>query len=204
MPNLLAVILLIAALATANTAGSEGDRFTRFAGFELGRVALGDVQKTLGPSPLREAGDGGEYEAWVCYSLPAGQVEFNSGEMGGNTHDLLGFTISRHGRNRHCPDWPGTIPAPAMQLGDVPLGISTEAFEVALKAPVEWRGNLGTCHYDYRREPTHAEILALPAELRAQAESNPAQFMLDVLITVEGTFDHGRLVTLTAWKIESY
>ena len=204
MPNLFTAAPLIAALAMTTVTGNQGDRFTRFAGFELGRVALGDVQKALGPSPLQEAGDGGEYEAWVCYSLPAGQVEFNSGEMGGNTHDLLGFTVSRNGRNRHCPDWPRTIPAPAMRLGDVPLGISTEAFEATLKAPVEWQGNLGTCHYDYRREPTQAEILALPAELRAQAENDPAGFMLDVLITVEGTFDHGRLVTLTAWKIESY
>jgi hypothetical protein len=165
---------------------------------------LGDVQKTLGPSPLQEAGDGGEYETWVCYSLPAGQVEFNSGEMGGNTHDLLGFTVSRHGRNRHCPGWPKATPAPVMRLGDVPLGISAKEFEATLKAPVEWQGNLGTCHYDSRREPTQAEILALPAELRAQAKKDPAQFMLDVLITVEGTFDHGRLSTLTAWKIESY
>lgn len=204
MPNLFAAAPLIAALATANAVGNQGDGFTRFAGFELGRAALADVQKILGPSPLQEAGDGGEYEAWVCYSLPAGQVEFNSGEMGGSSHDLLGFTVSRHGRNRHCPDWPGTIPAPAMRLGDIPLDISTEAFEAALEAPVEWQGNRGTCHYDYRREPTPAEILALPAELRTQAGNDPAQFMLDVLITVEGTFDHGRLVTLTAWKIESY
>lgn len=204
MPNLLVVAPLMAALAMTNAGENQGERFTRFAGFELDRAALGDVQKILGPSPLQEAGEAGEYEAWVCYSLPAGQVEFNSGEMGGSSHDLLGFTVSRHGRNRHCPDWPGAIPAPAMRLGDVPLGISAKEFEVALKAPVEWQGNLGTCHYDYRREPTQAEILALPAELRTQAESDPAQFMLDVLITVEGAFDRGRLVTLTAWKIESY
>lgn len=95
-------------------------------------------------------------------------------------------------------------PAPAMRLGDVSLGISAEEFEAALNAPVEWQGNLGTCHYDYRREPTHSEILALPAELRPQAEKDPASLMLDVLITVEGTFDRGRLVTLSAWKIESY
>jgi hypothetical protein len=169
MSDLLAVAPLIAALAMTNTAENRGDRFTRFAGFELDRVTLGDVQKTLGPSPLQEAGEAGEYEAWVCYSLPAGQVEFNSGEMGGSSHDLLGFTVSRHGRNQHCPDWPGTIPVPAMRLGDVPLGISTKEFEAALKVPVEWQGNLGTCHYDYRREPTHTEILALPAELRTQA-----------------------------------
>ena len=204
MPNLLAIAPLIAALAMTNSAENQGERFTRFTGFELGRAALSDVQKILGPSPLLETGEAGEYEAWVCYSLPAGQVEFNSGEMGGSTHDLLGFTVSRHGRNQHCPDWPGTTPAPAMQLGDVSLGISTKEFETALKAPVEWQGNLGTCHYDYRREPTQAEILALPAELRAQAENDPAGFMLDVLITIEGTFDHGRLVTLTALKIESY
>jgi hypothetical protein len=166
MSNLLALMPLIAALASTSAATDQGGRFTRFAGFELGRVTLADVQETLGPSPLQEAGDAGGYEAWVCYSLPAGQVEFNSGEMGGDSHDLLGFTITRHGRNRHCPDWPGTIPAPAMRLGDVSLGISAEEFEAALDAPVEWQGNLGTCHYDYRREPTHSEILALPAELR--------------------------------------
>lgn len=202
MPTLFVIVPLVSALAVAS--GNQGDSFTRFAGFELGQATLADVQEILGPSPTLEAGDAGEYEAWVCYSLPDGQVEFNSGEMGGNGHDLLGFTVSRHGRNRHCPDWPKAIPAPVMRLGGMPLGISKETFEAVLKAPVEWQGNHGTRHYDYRREPTHAEILALPPEIRSQAEKVPSTWMLDVLMTVEGTFEQDRLVTLSTWKIESY
>ena len=204
MPNIFAVAPLIAALATTSAVESRSGQFTSFASFELGQVTLGDVQNILGSSPIKEAGEAGEYEAWVCYSLPTGQVEFNSGEMGGPSHDLLGFTVSRHGRNKHCPRWPKTIPVPPLQIGDVPLGISTHAFEASLAVPLEWRGNTGTGNYEYRREPTHAEILALPIEIRTQADKDPTKFMLDVLVTVEGTFDHGRLVKLAAWKIESY
>ena len=76
MPNLFTAAPLITALAMTTVARNQGDGFTRFTGFELGRAALGEVQKTLEPGPLQEAGRAGGCEAWVCYSLPAGQVEF--------------------------------------------------------------------------------------------------------------------------------
>jgi hypothetical protein len=201
MPNM-SVIPLIAALATG-AAAQQSDRFTRFAGCELGQATLSDVQQTLGPSQLHEAGDAGDYEAWICYLLPNGQVEFNSGEMGAGT-DLLGFTVSLHGRNKTCPRWPQTIPVPELQIGGIRLGISVQDFIAQLKAPIEWRGNIASGNYQFQRDPTQTEILALPQDVRAQARSKPDSVMLDVGITVEGTFENGRLVKLTTWKIESY
>lgn len=123
--------------------------------------------------------------------------------MGGGT-DLLGFTVSLHGRNKTCPRWPQTTRIPELQIGGIRLGISARAFKASLKAPVKWRGNIASANYEFRREPTHTEILALPEEIRAQAEKNPGSIMLDVDVTVEGTFENGRLVKLTTWKIETY
>jgi hypothetical protein len=201
MPNISA-ISLIAALATSPQ--QQSDCFTRFAEFELGHVTLSDVQKVLGSSPLMEAGDAGEYEAWICYSLPEGQVEFNSGEMGGEAHDLLGVTVALHGRNKTCPAWPKTIPIPALQIGGVRIGISARAFAASLKVPVDWQGNIGSGTYEYRRKPTQTEILAQPEDIRRQAKQSPASFMFDVDVTVEGTFERGRLVKLATWKIETF
>jgi hypothetical protein len=203
MPNIFAISLITVLAATAS-AQQESEGFTRFAGFELGHVTLGDVQRVLGPSRLNEAGDAGEYEAWVCYSLPKGQVEFDSGEIGGEAHDLLGVTVSLDGRNKTCPSWPKTIRIPALQIGGVRLGILARTFAASFKVPVQWRGNIASGNYQYQREPSHTEILALPEEIRTKAEKSPASFMLDVDVTVEGTFERGRLVKLTTWKIETY
>lgn len=73
MPNIF-VVPFIAALATAASSQQQSEHFTHFAGFELGRATLSDVQKTLGLSRLHEAGDAGEYEAWICYQLPEGKL----------------------------------------------------------------------------------------------------------------------------------
>lgn len=203
MPNSAALIPLIAALATGAESQEQSERFTRFAGFELGRATLVDVQQVLGPSRLHEAGEAGEYEAWICYSVPNGQIEFNSGEMGAGT-DLLGVTVSLHGRNKTCPPWPQAVPAPQLQIGGIRLGISARAFEAGLQAPIEWQGNIATGKYEFRRAPTQAELLALPPAIRADARSNPDSVLLDVAVTVVGTFDHGHLVELATWRIETY
>lgn len=203
MTNMLTTLLVLTLATATPSLQREGERFAHFAGFELGRANLDDVQKKVGPSKLHESGDAGDHETSICYDLPDGQVEFKSGEMGGGS-DLLGFTVSLQRHNPQCPHWPKHIPHPALQIGGIHLGISAREFKDSLNVPIEWRDNVASGNYQFRRQPTDTELLALPAEVQAQANKDPTSVMLDVDLTITGTFEHGQLVKLSTWKIETF
>lgn len=170
--------LLISLLA--QTAEQPGDRFTRFAGYDLGKATLSEVQARYGKSRVRETGDAGEYEAWICYSIPGGEVQFNSAEMGGGT-DLLGFTISTTPTSIDCPTPKKALPN---EISGIKLGISRAQFTTATKNPIEWTKNTGTSRFDYQTRTT---------------DGTP----LDVSISVIATFRAGKLTKLVVWKIET-
>lgn len=124
-PTLL-LLLLVGPVATAHE--NPGDRFIRFAGFD-----------PVGPSRIRETGDAGEYEAWICYSTPHGEIQFNSGEMGGGT-DLLGSTISKSQSAADCPKPARSMPA---KIGGLGLGMTRSRFRKILGTDTEWNGAWG-------------------------------------------------------------
>jgi hypothetical protein len=157
-----------------------GDHFTHFAGFDLGKATLSDVQKRLGASRVRESGDAGEYEAWVCYSTPHGEVQFNSGEMGRGT-DLLGFTLST---SKSAPDCPAANRPLPREISGLKLGITREEFQAITGATIKWANDVGTATFEYR----------------TTAQAQPP---IDVFISLVGTFSKGKLVKLVVWKIES-
>ena len=61
--RILAYIALASTLLISITARAEdvGDKFTSFAGFQLGAVKLANIQSKLGAAKVVETGDGGEY-----------------------------------------------------------------------------------------------------------------------------------------------
>ncbi|MGY3265548.1 hypothetical protein [Lysobacter sp. HA35] len=172
--------LFLCALSAA--AGERpGDVFTRYAGFELEHATLSEVQAHLGASPLREQGDAGEYEAWICYAGKSAEVHFNSAEMGGGT-ELLGVTLLEpHRASPSCPAPREPLPA---AVGPIKLGQSTKQFIVAAGRPVTWSGSTATATFEY----------SLPHQTNET---------LDVSVTVLGTFRNGRLVKIQTWKIET-
>ena len=193
-----AVVIASAVVAPANIA----QQFSTYGGLRLNSDTLASVQKKLGPSHIFTTGDAGEFEAWVCYALPNAQVEFNSGEIGGGT-DLLGFTLVRHGRNKHCPWWPKAVPQPSLSLGPIRLGASRAEFQAAFPRHVEWKQKTATATYEYQRLMTHQEVARLPEAARKATESDTSLLKLDVSFTVIGDFTHGHLVKLTVWQIET-
>jgi len=174
------IALLLLANSAAQAAGElPGDHFTHFAGFDLGKGTLSDVQARLGASPLRESGDAGEYEAWICYATPRGEVRFNSGEMGGGT-DLLGFTISKF-EAADCPLVKSPLP---VEIGGLRLGMTRKEFQAATGTDVKWANDVGTAVFEYRETPA-------------------GRLAIDASISVIGTFAGDRLVKLAVWKIET-
>jgi hypothetical protein len=197
------------ALSTLLAAGMSqacepGDTFTRFAGFELeSGTKLADVQAALGPARVVETGDGGEYEASICYALPDADVTFQSGEIGGG-EDLLGVMLSRTDPKRTCTPWPANSPAPTASLGGIGLGIDKQAFAAAVGAPLRWEGKHAYATFASRRPMTAAEIARFPADQREHLAVHPQGAYYDASVTVGGRFVDGRLVELSAWKIETY
>jgi len=171
------IIPLLFWFSSAHSSGAAGDRFTHYAGFELERSTLSDVQDLLGESRIREAGDAGEYQAWVCYSTAWGEVRFNSGEMGGGTV-LLGITMSES-MAADCPEAGRPLPT---EIAGLRLGIAPEQFKHVTGTVIEWDNDVGTATFEYKIH-----------------EKPP----VDVLITVVGTFSEGRLVKFSVWKIAS-
>jgi len=176
MTSILALLVLLA----AQTHEQPGDRFTHFAGYDLGKATLSEVQTRYGKSRVRESGDAGEYEAWICYTTPGAEIQFNSGGMGGGT-DLLGFTISATPTAKDCPKPKTVLPS---EISGVKLGISKNQFTALMKNPVEWIKNTGTARFDYQAKTADGVLL-------------------DVSISVIATFSSNKLSKLAVWKIES-
>lgn len=176
-------------------AADDGARFTAFAGFDLGIGTLDDVQHRLGATQAVHTGDAGESETRICYSTPNGVVGFLSGEMGSNS-DLLGFSVSS-ARDRRCARWPRAVPVPALQLAGIRPGMTRRQFESAIGAKVDWQKNGdGQASFESKRKPTASELAALPESERADA-------MLDVVVSVIARFSGGRLIEVQAWKVET-
>ena len=172
-------LALLVSLATP-TGESPGDKFTHFAGYELGKATLVEVQDQYGKSRVRESGDAGEYEAWICYATPYGEVQFNSAEMGGGT-DLIGFTLSQASTAKDCPKPKSELPT---QIAGLALGTSKGKFIQSAGNPIEWAKNTGTTSFEYQT---------------MSADGVP----IDVSITVIATFRSSKLVKLVIWKIET-
>ena len=79
----------------------------RFA-IKLEQTTFKDVTSHLGSAPIGQRGDAGEFQMWVCYSLPEAhaRVWLTSSELGGREY-IDGFVARREPRNvvaeAECP-----------------------------------------------------------------------------------------------------
>lgn len=162
------ILPLLFCLSSTQASDVAGDRFTHYAGFDLERTTLSEVQDALGHSRVRESGDAGEYQAWVCYSTEWGEVQFDSGEMGGGTV-LLGITMSKP-MSPDCPRAGRPLPT---EIAGLRLGITPQRFKEVTGTDIAWDNDVGTATFEYKI---------------------PGKTPVDVLITVVGTFSQGRLV----------
>lgn len=176
MINVLIMLLFLSAMSVAH----PGKSFTRFAGFSLDHATLTDVQSRYGNSPRLEAGEGGEYEAWVCYSTPTAEVQFKSGELGGGTQ-LLAFGLRKLSSTSKCPKPTKQI---RPSIGGVTLGITRQKFVDIVGSHVTWYHHMGKVIFEHQTKSSEGVVY-------------------DVSVTVIGTFRRGRLTKLEVWKVET-
>lgn len=187
---LLAVAVAVAGvLAAANAAGAPdaGARFTRFAGFALGTDTLAGIRERLGPAPLVETGDAGDYAASLCYAIGTRVVTFVSTELGSASHRLLGVALGETPARGPCGTWPARVAVPAPALGRLRLGMTRSQFAAAATAPVAWTGPQATLTFP------------LPVSGPGGAAADPGD-AAGVRLTLVADFNHGRLAELHAWR----
>ena len=200
--NILACTALASALFICVTAKAEGlgDKFTSFAGFQLGAVKLADIQNQLGVTKVVETGDAGEYTASVCYTVPNGVVLFFAGELDGSEHYLGGFGVAKETERKPCGNWPATSTVPALDIGGLLLGLTLKEFTNIVVVSVHTEGNKAYAFFEGRRTMTEEEAARLPNEVQAMVKTGVQQNYFDVVVAVVATFTQGRLVELRVWK----
>lgn len=203
--NILAYIALASALLISVTARAEGigEKFTSFAGFQLGAVKLANIQDQLGATKVVETGDAGEYTASVCYAVPNGVVLFFAGELDGPEHNLGGFGFAKTTERKPCKNWPATLTVPALDIGGLRLGLTLKEFTNIVGALVHMEGNKAYVSFEGRRSMTEEETSHLPKEVQAMVKTGEQQNYFDVVVSVVATFAQGRLVGLEVWKTET-
>jgi len=180
-----------------------GDKFTSFAGFQLGSVNLANIQSKLGTAKVVETGDAGEYTASVCYAVPNGVVLFFAGELDGPKHNLGGFGFAKKTERNPCSNWPSTPIAPALDIGGLRLGLNLKEFTNIVGASVRMEGNKAYAFFESKRTMTEEETSRLPREVQAMVKTGEQQNYFDVVVSVVATFSQGRLVELRIWKTET-
>lgn len=196
-------LLCSACFALPASAQTDGAKFTTFAGFALGKVALGQIAEHLGAAKLLESGDAGGYEAKICYRTNAGLVYFLSGEMGGPNHGLLGFAVSRNDTTKPCPEFPANHAPKELNLAGLRLGLTKAEFSRVVATNVQWEKNVGRAFFESKRTMTPAEIGNLPQDVRVATLAGKMQNYFDVVVSVIGTFSGGKLIEFRVWKVET-
>ena len=92
MTRTAAKIFLILSMSAVVQAADE---YLTLLGFELEKTTLSEIQSRLGTAPIKHTGDAAEAYYGICYLSREhnATVYFESGEMGGPEHTLLGFAV---------------------------------------------------------------------------------------------------------------
>jgi hypothetical protein len=204
------LFLVVSASASPAFGGDTGEGFTTFGGYKLGTIALPNIQRDLGLTPLIKSGDAGDFTASICYRTSRGTVKFVSGELGGSALLLLGFDLATltadeaDVRKGNCPRWTRSVRGyPELKLGTLPLGITKAEFSRLLSNQIQWAGDVASTSFESRRKMTTIEFDRRREKNLAATLAASEQDHFDVLVSVTGTFKSGKLVRLQVWKTET-
>ena len=203
MPRLASMIALCC-FALPSSAADNGSQFTVWADVELGKLTLAEMAERLGPAELVESGDAGEYEARICYRTPSGLVHFLSGEMGGSSHQLLGFAFSGDNAALRCGELPASYRPVSLDLDGLRLGLTKAEFAHVAGTNVRWDANVGRVSIESRRPMTPSDLADFPKIIREDVAAGKVQNYFDVVVSITATFSDEQLSEFSVWKIETF
>jgi len=203
MPPLASMIALCC-FALPSSAADNGSQFSVWADVELGKLTLAQVAERLGPAELIESGDAGGYEARICYRTPSGVVHFLSGEMGGSSHQLLGFAVSGDNAALRCGELPAIYRPVSLDLGGLRLGLTKGEFAHVAGTNVRWDANVGRAAIESKRPMTPSDLADFPKAVREDIAVGKVQNYFDVAVSITATFSGEQLSEFSVWKIETF
>lgn len=201
--KILVLIFVAVAIPMATFAGN-GEEMTKILGVKLGNdTTLRDVEKRFGKGRVIETGEAGEYKATVCYYVPKCQtkVEFWSDELGGDNHDVIGFTLTRTKKNvTSCP----VINASCEELhlaNGLKLGMKKIDFTKMLGSGIESVEGFYQKGFESRKPLTEKERLKMSKTLSSAIASD---LIWDIVVFVRGAFNRGGLDILQVSKTQTF
>lgn len=194
-------LLLLPTLSFAE----QGNEYTSFFGFTLNKGTLADIQEKLGKAPLIEKGDAGEYEASICYVVPSGYtISFLSGELGGNNHKFLGYSVRKISENDNCNNCLliNSLESKRFkpQIGKLRIGMTKKEFIKSFGKKINWLNeNRGMISFESRRKMTTRELQKLTEKWPVVSEYP----YFDIVISLTGKFSEGVMDAFIVWKTET-
>ena len=183
------LLFLVILITPAIVFAGNGEEMTKLLGVQLGNdTTLLDVTKRLGTSRIIETGEAGEYKATVCYYVQKckTKVEFWSSEMGGDKHEVIGFTLTRTENNEGaCP--PVKTSCEDIQTSNgMHLGMKKGEFTRKLRGKVKQVDGFYQKGFESRKPTTEKDRRRIGAP-------SDSSLMWDIVIFVRGAFSRGGL-----------
>lgn len=200
MPRLLRfMVLSILALAPPGSFASEnGLSYTKFGQFELGSGSLTDIRRKLGAAEIQKSGEAGEYMERLCYSVKQGSVSFLAAEVGG-PDALTGIELSSPAARPNCVPWPASIPQPRLTISGIYVGMTKTEFQRLLPAARSIEDGRLIVSFESKMPYTSKEMQSR-AVAASQSRNEGLQDYWDVVVSIIGRFEKGRLSEVRVWK----
>ena len=133
-------IIMILLLLSISITTYANDKYYSLLGFELEKTNLFEIQKKLGNVPMKHTGDAGGSYYSICYVSKKANVTvyFESGEMGGDEHTLLGFTVKNSLENHQiCGNLDTYKTKNNFNIGEIKLGEEIKNIQKLIPLPMK-------------------------------------------------------------------
>jgi len=148
------LILLFLLTPDILLASDRYEQYLALLGFELEKSNLIEIQEMLGQAPINHSGDAGGSYYGLCYVLPKQEITvyFESGEMGGNKHDLLSFAVKSSVENKlKCGELSNTS-LKDIKVGILSVGEKIDTIKSKLPQPIS-KQPYGYLHKNFGQRP---------------------------------------------------
>jgi len=178
--------------------------FTKILGFQLEKNTLYDVQKALGAAPIVETGDAADYDASLYFITSDGSsvLVFGSGEMGGNTKDVLYFQVvkSDHYKKKKGQNFfklSNSLGKDVIQ--GVYLGMSKKSFDDLFKGEIHSTEKFDSPEIKIKSKSTS---LFFDGKEKIFDKEEKQTIDYDDAINIDAKFDEGGLYYLNVGRVE--
>lgn len=153
MKSIISVILFLLAPSVL-FASDKYEQYLSLLGFRLENANLINIREKLGEAPINHSGDAGGSYYGLCYVLPKHNITiyFESGEMGGKSHDLSSFVVRNAVEKKLKCGVLASTNLTEVKVGDLEIGKNIESVKIKLPQPIS-KKPYGLQHKNFGQRP---------------------------------------------------